>query len=233
MRSESNFNIISTTTSDSLILHAVKWSNSEFWKHTICCYVCGKSESCSCRMFQKELYNGIPNVQLYNLCIVQDFDGLYAFKCKRFRNTRQTVTIGIALQSSFWNTLYYQWKSHWTVIIPGKTRCVLLHYDSSKHCTCPLNKFILAFKVVKLFFVTPCIIDSHLEARSRGAVLRHSSTIQLEDTERHILTLWRLHFFSTVYNNSVPTSKETSPLQRLFTGREPYETHRFTLHAEF
>jgi hypothetical protein len=34
---------------------------------------------------------------------------------------------------------------------PGKTRCVLLHYDCSKHCTCPLNKFIHAFKVVKLF----------------------------------------------------------------------------------
>jgi hypothetical protein len=28
---------------------------------------------------------------------------------------------------------------------------VLLHYGSSKHCTCPLNKFILASNVVKLF----------------------------------------------------------------------------------
>jgi hypothetical protein len=27
----------------------------------------------------------------------------------------------------------------------------LLHYGSSKHCTCPLNEFIFAFKVVKLF----------------------------------------------------------------------------------
>jgi hypothetical protein len=34
--------------------------------------------------------------------------------------------------------------------ISGKTWCVLLHYDSSKHCTCPLNKFIQAFKIVKL-----------------------------------------------------------------------------------
>jgi hypothetical protein len=25
---------------------------------------------------------------------------------------------------------------------PSKTRCVLLHYGSSKHCTCHLNKFI-------------------------------------------------------------------------------------------
>jgi hypothetical protein len=29
-----------------------------------------------------------------------------------------------------------------TATISGKTRCVLLHCDSSKHCTCPLNKFI-------------------------------------------------------------------------------------------
>jgi hypothetical protein len=37
---------------------------------------------------------------------------------------------------------HYQWKSHWTVTIPGKTRRVLLHHDGSKHCTCPLNKCI-------------------------------------------------------------------------------------------
>jgi hypothetical protein len=41
-----------------------------------------------------------------------------------------------------WNTLHYQWNSHWTVAIPSETRCVLLHYDSSKHCTYPLNIFI-------------------------------------------------------------------------------------------
>jgi hypothetical protein len=62
--------------------------------------------------------------------------------------------------SSIWNTLHYQWKSHRKVSIPGKTRCVLLHYDSSKHCICPLNKFIWAFKVVKLILKLP----SHLEA---------------------------------------------------------------------
>jgi hypothetical protein len=27
----------------------------------------------------------------------------------------------------------------------------LLYYDISKHCTCPLNKFIYSFKIVKLF----------------------------------------------------------------------------------
>jgi hypothetical protein len=48
-------------------------------------------------------------------------DSLYAFKCKRFRNTRHKVTFEIPLQSSFLNTLHYQWKSHWTVIIPGET----------------------------------------------------------------------------------------------------------------
>jgi hypothetical protein len=73
---------------------------------------------------------------------VLTMDSLYAFKCKHFRNTSHTVTFGIPLWSSFWNTLRYQCKSHWAVAIPGKTRCVLLRYDSSKHCTCPLNKFI-------------------------------------------------------------------------------------------
>jgi hypothetical protein len=37
---------------------------------------------------------------------------------------------------------YYQWKSHWTITTPGNTRFILLHHDSSKHCICPLIKFI-------------------------------------------------------------------------------------------
>jgi hypothetical protein len=32
------------------------------------------------------------------------------------------------------------------VTIPGRTRCGLLHYGCSKHCTCPLNKCTYAFK---------------------------------------------------------------------------------------
>jgi hypothetical protein len=39
---------------------------------------------------------------------------------------------------------HYQWKSHWAITIRGKTLCVLLHFDSSKHCLCSLY----AFKVV-------------------------------------------------------------------------------------
>jgi hypothetical protein len=54
-------------------------------------------------------------------------DSLYVFKCKRFRNTRPTVTFGLPLWRAFWNTLHYQWKPHWTVTIPGKTRCVFCY----------------------------------------------------------------------------------------------------------
>jgi hypothetical protein len=36
---------------------------------------------------------------------------------------------------------HYRWKSRRT-ITTSKTLCVLLHYDSSKHCTSPLNKCI-------------------------------------------------------------------------------------------
>jgi hypothetical protein len=37
---------------------------------------------------------------------------LFAFKRKSSRNSRHTVIFGIQLQSWFWNTLYYQWKSN-------------------------------------------------------------------------------------------------------------------------
>jgi hypothetical protein len=54
---------------------------------------------------------------------------LYALKCKRFRNTRHTLTFGIPLQRSFWNTLHYQWKPHWTVTILGKTQWAATLYQ--------------------------------------------------------------------------------------------------------
>jgi hypothetical protein len=44
------------------------------------------------------------------------------------------------------------------ITIRGKTRCVLLHFDSSKCCVCPLYKFLYAFKVVKLFLKHPVYI---------------------------------------------------------------------------
>jgi hypothetical protein len=47
--------------------------------------------------------------------------------------------------------LHYQGKSHQTTTIRGKTRCVLLYHDISRHSTCPLNKCIYSLKVVKPF----------------------------------------------------------------------------------
>jgi hypothetical protein len=44
-----------------------------------------------------------------------------------------------------------QWKSHRTISIRCRTRCVLLHYDSSKRCVCPLYKSVYSFKFLKLF----------------------------------------------------------------------------------
>jgi hypothetical protein len=40
-------------------------------------------------------------------------------------------------------------------IQPDETRRVLLHYGSLKYCTCPLNKFTQAFKVVNPFLKHP------------------------------------------------------------------------------
>jgi hypothetical protein len=60
---------------------------------------------------------------------------------------------------------HYQWKSHWTITIRGKTRCVLLYFDSLKRCVYPVYKFLYAFKFVKLFlkhtvFLIKCFISS-------------------------------------------------------------------------
>jgi hypothetical protein len=63
---------------------------------------------------------------------------------------------------ALFETLHYQWKSQWTATIPDKTRCVLLHYDNSKHWTCPLNKFIQAFEIVKLFLKHTVLLHSVL-----------------------------------------------------------------------
>jgi hypothetical protein len=61
----------------------------------------------------KKLYNDIPDVTVrrelrkrlhskaHKLSIVRTMNKLYAFKCKRLRNTRRTVTFGIPLQSFF------------------------------------------------------------------------------------------------------------------------------------
>jgi hypothetical protein len=66
----------------------------------------------------------LKGVQTIHFSTSWGTDSLYAFMCKRFCNTRHTaVTLGIPLQSSFSITEHY----HWTVSIPGKTRCVLLH----------------------------------------------------------------------------------------------------------
>jgi hypothetical protein len=45
------------------------------------------------------------------------------------------------------------------ITILGKTLCVLLHFDSSKCCVCPLYKFLYALKVVKLFLKHPVFIN--------------------------------------------------------------------------
>jgi hypothetical protein len=68
-------------------------------------------------------------------------DSLYTFKCKRFRNSGHAATFGIPFWSFFWKIFHYQYKSRWTVTIPGKTHRIFLHYNSSKHCTRLLNTF--------------------------------------------------------------------------------------------
>jgi hypothetical protein len=71
--------------------------------------------------------------------------------------------------------MHYQWKSLWTITIPGKTRRILLHYDCSKRCAYPVSKFMYAFKVVKFFFKHPvCIIHLWLDGLQRMIRRQHS-----------------------------------------------------------
>jgi hypothetical protein len=60
-------------------------------------------------------------------------------KCYCVANVTKTFTLKTYKLSIIH---HHQWKSHWTVAKTGETRHVMLQYDSSKHCTCPLNKFI-------------------------------------------------------------------------------------------
>jgi hypothetical protein len=120
----------------------------------------------------KKFYNGIPNVTLWR--VLRKRLHLKAYKISIFQGVEWWIvctplSVNVfehSSHSNIWNTivqlffqttLHYQWKSLWTVTIPGGTQCVLLYYDSSKHCTStrPLNKNIQVFKVVKFFFETP------------------------------------------------------------------------------
>ena len=79
---------------------------------------------------------------------------------------------------------HYQWKSHWTITIRGKTRCVLLHFDSSKRFVCPLYKFLYAFKVVKLFLKHPVLL------------LRRCFLCGCKDVHRcYVCNCWRTYNF--------------------------------------
>jgi hypothetical protein len=79
-------------------------------------------------------------------------DSLYACKCKRFRNNRHTVTFGIPVFRDARRVGFRELQTKLslssstvaleTLTIRGRTRCVFLHYDSSKQCTRHLNKFI-------------------------------------------------------------------------------------------
>jgi hypothetical protein len=80
------------------------------------------------------------------------------------------------------------------ITILGKTRCVLLHFDSSKLCVCPLYKFLYAFKFLKLILKYPVYIymcvcvcvfvcmssgDTDFETRKRKELIDHFQILVL------------------------------------------------------
>jgi hypothetical protein len=98
-------------------------------------------------------------------------DSMYAFMCKRFHNTRHTVTFGVPVSQDarridfrgLRTELSLSWsickschleRSRWRYSVlqyhVHQTCDVLLRYDSSKHCVCPLYKCVYCFIVVTL-----------------------------------------------------------------------------------
>jgi hypothetical protein len=67
------------------------------------------------------------------------------------------------------------------ITILGKTRCVLLHFDSSKRCVCPLYKFLYDFKVVKLFLKHPVFNCNWVATRWQS----YSTHIHTNNTENN------------------------------------------------
>jgi hypothetical protein len=68
------------------------------------------------------------------LSIYQSLRGNYpSFKVQTHSNIWNTIV------KLFWNTLDYQWKSHWAITISDKTRRVFLY---SRSCICSMNKLM-------------------------------------------------------------------------------------------
>jgi hypothetical protein len=84
----------------------------------------------------------------------------------RTRITAVVAQVTPEMLLRLWQHIEYRWDvcritngSH--ITIRGKTRCVLIYYDISKHCTCPLNKFIYSFEVLKLVLKHPILLIYH------------------------------------------------------------------------
>jgi hypothetical protein len=70
------------------------------------------------------------------------------------------------------------------ITILGKSRCVLLHFDSSKRCVFPLYKFLYAFKVVKLFLKHPVhhmCVKCRVCICSGSGMYRNSCSLQVSN----------------------------------------------------
>jgi hypothetical protein len=128
------------------IHYLVNWF--QFFKDNLGCFDCLKFQDTMVLClpqpiqytgcFKKAFHNCIPNVtvwrtlwkhlhfKVYKLSTVQDVEWWRV--C-----TPWSLNVFVTWNThckACWNTLHYQWKSHWIVTIPSKTRYVLLHYGS-------------------------------------------------------------------------------------------------------
>jgi hypothetical protein len=98
------------------------------------------------------------------------------------------------------------------ITILGKTWCVLLHFDSSKLCVCPLYKFLYAFKVVKLFLKHPVYCVDKVYSFLMVHYMEHMVTTGL-------LTVKGKNYCCTVDFTSCPNVLRNDPCVSISDGK--------------
>jgi hypothetical protein len=144
-------------------------------------------------VFQKELYNGIPNVTVWR--VLRKRLHLKAYKLSIVQDVERWIvctplSIDEYHSKVFLSILRYQWKLHWTVATPGKTRCALLHYDTTKYGKCSTNKFTYTFKVVKLFLNHPVFPAYYFQL----STMHWKYNVEWRYGSMHVVT-WRQNTF--------------------------------------
>jgi hypothetical protein len=115
--------------------------------------------------------------------------------------------------------------------IRGKTWCVLLHSDTSKHCVCRLNKSIYSFEVVKLFLKHGVHINIiHYHLTFSVLKMRSVSNAQFVCIFHVLYTDYYKCLFCIYVNGSAVNSATSKEFRGLFSAHRGWQnvTNRHT-----